>query len=183
MVLAATSRLLLLSVATAAVQLPARALIIRPPCACCTSDSVQALLLQSSSSNDGSVSKAAISFLRWYKRTISPLLPPGCRFVPTCSEYAMQSFKEFPPDQAAILTLWRIIRCNPLHLPGYGFGVDEPVWPPPAYWAGSGEVRTALDDAASRRRATGGEDDDSPLPPFAGRADPLGLADPDESKA
>ena len=97
------------------------------------------------------VTDAAIASLRWYKRTISPLLPPGCRFVPTCSEYAVQSFQRFSPPQAAVLTAWRLVRCNPTG----GQGVDEPVWPPPAYNGGSGVVRTALDDAESRAKAAG----------------------------
>lgn len=101
----------------------------------------------------------AIQFLRWYKQTISPLLPPGCRFIPTCSEYAMQSFKQFDVPQATVLTAWRLIRCNPTG----GFGVDEPCWPPPAYWAGSRRVRTPVDDQVSKSRAMkadGGDDDD-----------------------
>ena len=97
------------------------------------------------------VTDAAIASLRWYKRTISPLLPPGCRFVPTCSEYAVQSFQRFSPPQAPVLTAWRLVRCNPTG----GQGVDEPVWPPPAYNGGSGIVRTALDDAESRAKAAG----------------------------
>ena len=52
-----------------------------------------------------------------------------------------------------------------LHVKGYGFGLDEPCWPPPAYWAGSGRVRTPLDDEASRRKALGLDDEDR-LDPF-----------------
>ena len=113
----------------------------------------------------GGLSGVAVSFLQWYKRTISPLLPPGCRYVPTCSEYAIQSFKQYSVPQAAVLTAWRLVRCNPLHVKGYGFGLDEPCWPPPAYWAGSGRVRTPLDDEASRRKALGLDDEDR-LDPF-----------------
>mmetsp|Transcript_35575 Transcript_35575/g.80788 ORF Transcript_35575/g.80788 Transcript_35575/m.80788 type:complete len:196 (-) Transcript_35575:177-764(-) len=114
-------------------------------------------------SSSGGGRDAALSMLRWYKSNISPLLPPGCRFLPTCSEYAMQSFEQFSLPQAAVLTAWRLMRCNPLHLPGCGSGIDEPVWPPPAYWAGDGRVRTPLDDEQSRRRADGL--DDTPLVP------------------
>ena len=68
------------------------------------------------------VTDAAIASLRWYKRTISPLLPPGCRFVPTCSEYAVQSFQRFSPPQAAGADGVAAVRCNPTG----GQGVDEP---------------------------------------------------------
>jgi len=116
----------------------------------------------------GGISGTAVSFLKWYKRTVSPLLPPGCRYIPTCSEYAIQSFKQFDVPQAATLTAWRLVRCNPFHLKGYGYGVDEPCWPPPAYWAGSGRVRTPLDDEASRRRAMGEVEPGRPDPFAAG---------------
>ena len=108
------------------------------------------------------LSGTAVAALRWYKREISPLFPPGCRYIPTCSEYAIQSFKQFSVPQASALTAWRLVRCNPLHLKGLGCGVDEPCWPPPAYWAGSGRVRTCLDDEASRRKALGLDDDAGP---------------------
>lgn len=39
--------------------------------------------------------RMALSLLRFYKSTISPLLPPSCRYLPTCSEYAMEAYKKF----------------------------------------------------------------------------------------
>ena len=48
-----------------------------------------------------------------------------------------------------MLTTWRLVRCNPTA----GYGLDEPQWPPPAYGAGSGQLRTLADDEASRARA------------------------------
>lgn len=65
----------------------------------------------------------------------------------------MQSFEKYSIPQAAILTAWRLVRCNPLHFPKTGYGLDEPTWPPPAYWAGDGRLRTSLDDELSRLRA------------------------------
>lgn len=103
----------------------------------------------SAAAESSAASALVVRALQWYKRTISPLLPPGCRFIPTCSEYAIDSFKAFPVWQAAILTAWRLVRCNPTA----GFGLDVPQWPPPGYWAGSKQVRTPLDDEKSRRKA------------------------------
>lgn len=57
--------------------------------------------------------KIALSALRFYKREISPILPPSCRFIPTCSEYAMDSFKQHGVRKGFILTSWRLLRCNP----------------------------------------------------------------------
>ena len=109
----------------------------------------------SSESESQPSSEAAVSALQWYKRIISPLLPPGCRFIPTCSEYGQQCFERFTVPQAVVLLIWRLLRCNPLHFPGTGFGIDEPVWPPCAYWAGNGQLRTFVDDEMSRKRALG----------------------------
>lgn len=74
----------------------------------------------------------AIKVLQFYKREISPILPGSCRFVPTCSEYGMQAFKKYGVVKGAILTAWRLSRCNPLG----GSGFDPPRWfdeprPPP----------------------------------------------------
>ncbi|CAM9669764.1 unnamed protein product [Choristocarpus tenellus] len=73
-----------------------------------------------------------ISFIKAYKRELSPLLPPSCRFEPTCSVYAVEAIETFGPTKGAVLTAWRLMRCNPFA--GYGF--DPPQWPPPAWFAG-----------------------------------------------
>lgn len=57
--------------------------------------------------------------LRFYKRWISPILPPACRFTPTCSEYAMESFTRYGFMKGFFLTLKRILRCHPFHPGGY----------------------------------------------------------------
>jgi uncharacterized protein len=58
--------------------------------------------------------------LRAYKRWISPLLPPACRFTPTCSEYAAQAIAKYGPMRGSVLAVRRIVKCAPWH-PG---GVD-----------------------------------------------------------
>eukprot|EP00262_Sarcandra_glabra_P018021 TRINITY_DN635_c0_g1_i2.p1 TRINITY_DN635_c0_g1~~TRINITY_DN635_c0_g1_i2.p1 ORF type:complete len:160 (+),score=12.90 TRINITY_DN635_c0_g1_i2:28-480(+) len=68
--------------------------------------------------------KAALSLLKFYKREISPLLPSSCRYVPTCSEYAMAAYKKYGVAKGTILTAWRLCRCNPLG----GSGFDPPRW-------------------------------------------------------
>jgi hypothetical protein len=64
--------------------------------------------------------RAAVLLLRAYKRLISPLLPPACRFYPTCSEYAAQAIAKHGLARGGILAAKRLVKCNPLH-PG---GVD-----------------------------------------------------------
>lgn len=173
-------RWLLLAVsAVAAVQLPARATLplpVRLPCGCLVCGGARDPLLFSSS--EGSElpqpTQAAMASLQFYKRFISPLIPPSCRFIPTCSEYGQECFEQFTVPQSVVLIAWRLLRCNPLHWPGTGFGNDAPVWPPPVYWSGDGTLRTFVDDDRSRRKALG-EDVDATLP-----YDPLGLNDDDE---
>ena len=54
-----------------------------------------------------------------YKRWISPALPPACRFVPTCSEYAAEAVARYGALRGMALAVYRLIRCNPLAKGGY----------------------------------------------------------------
>ncbi len=57
--------------------------------------------------------------IRFYRKNISPNKPPCCRFIPTCSEYAIEAFEKYGFFKALGLTLWRLLRCNPLGKSGY----------------------------------------------------------------
>jgi putative membrane protein insertion efficiency factor len=57
--------------------------------------------------------------IKFYKYSISPLLPNSCRHVPTCSEYAIESLKIHGIFRGSFLAIWRIIRCNPWGTHGY----------------------------------------------------------------
>jgi putative membrane protein insertion efficiency factor len=63
--------------------------------------------------------RAALAVLQGYKRWISPLLPPACRFVPTCSEYAMEAVEKHGLFGGLARAVWRLLRCNPLSRGGY----------------------------------------------------------------
>lgn len=54
-----------------------------------------------------------------YRKYISPLKPPCCRFTPTCSAYAIEAFSKRGFFVGFILTVWRILRCNPFSKGGY----------------------------------------------------------------
>ena len=56
-----------------------------------------------------------LSLLRFYRREISPLRPPCCRFIPTCSEYALEAVEKYGALKGGWLALRRIARCHPLH--------------------------------------------------------------------
>ena len=61
----------------------------------------------------------SIKLVKLYRKYISPLKPPCCRFHPTCSEYAVQAFKKHGFFGGLILSVYRILRCNPFCRPGY----------------------------------------------------------------
>lgn len=65
------------------------------------------------------LTKLALLVLKGYKRWISPLLPPSCRFTPTCSEYAMQAIERFGLWRGIWLALKRLLRCHPFSPGGY----------------------------------------------------------------
>ena len=60
-----------------------------------------------------------IWLVRLYQRFISPLKSPCCRFTPTCSAYAIEAYKKRGFFIGSILTVWRILRCNPFSKGGY----------------------------------------------------------------
>ncbi|MBV8855999.1 MAG: membrane protein insertion efficiency factor YidD [Acidobacteria bacterium] len=62
---------------------------------------------------------ALTSLLRFYKAFISPLLPPSCRFVPTCSEYAREAIERYGALRGSWMGVRRILRCHPFHPGGY----------------------------------------------------------------
>ena len=57
--------------------------------------------------------------LRVYRRYLSPLKPPMCRFSPTCSQYAIEAIEAHGVVRGTMLALWRVLRCNPLVRGGY----------------------------------------------------------------
>lgn len=59
--------------------------------------------------------RALIVSIRFYQRFISPLLPPLCRFHPTCSSYAIQSLEMHGVRRGLLLTTSRLCRCHPFH--------------------------------------------------------------------
>ena len=63
--------------------------------------------------------KVLILIIKGYKKAISPLLPPSCRFYPTCSNYAIQALERYGIIKGSIKALYRILRCNPFNKGGY----------------------------------------------------------------
>lgn len=61
----------------------------------------------------------AIALLRAYKFAISPLFPPSCRYVPTCSEYAIEAVEHHGVLRGSALAFWRLLRCHPFVKGGF----------------------------------------------------------------
>ena len=64
------------------------------------------------------IARALVRLLELYKRLVSPLLPPACRFAPTCSEYARLAILRHGVAKGGAKAAWRICRCQPLALGG-----------------------------------------------------------------
>ena len=60
-----------------------------------------------------------IKLIKFYRRCISPLTPPSCKYIPTCSQYGIEAIERFGAIKGSMLTLWRFLRCNPWSRGGY----------------------------------------------------------------
>jgi|694.fasta_scaffold07257_4 putative membrane protein insertion efficiency factor len=65
--------------------------------------------------------------IQGYRMVLSPLLPPTCRFTPTCSQYALDAIARYGALKGSWLAIRRILRCHPFHPGGY-----DPV--PEVFW-------------------------------------------------
>ena len=60
-----------------------------------------------------------LALLRAYKFAVSPLFPPACRYVPTCSEYAVEAIDRHGVLRGSMMALWRLLRCHPIVKGGF----------------------------------------------------------------
>jgi len=63
--------------------------------------------------------RAVIFLIELYRKFISPLKKPCCRFYPTCSAYSAEAIKKYGVAKGGAMSLWRICRCNPFCKGGY----------------------------------------------------------------
>lgn len=68
------------------------------------------------------VARALIAVIAVYRRFVSPMLPPRCRYHPTCSAYAVDALARFGAARGGLLALGRVARCHP-----FGRGGIDPV--------------------------------------------------------
>ena len=60
-----------------------------------------------------------IAMVKFYRRNISPLRLPCCRYIPTCSQYALEALEKYGALKGSWLALRRFLRCHPFHKGGY----------------------------------------------------------------
>lgn len=65
------------------------------------------------------LNKAIIYIIEFYQKNISILFSPSCRFYPSCSQYAKLAFLKYNFFKALILSIYRVLRCNPFNKGGY----------------------------------------------------------------
>ncbi len=65
-----------------------------------------------------------IKLIKMYQFIFSPLLGQSCRYLPTCSEYSIESFKEFGFFKGIVISSKRILSCHPIKFLGGGEGFD-----------------------------------------------------------
>ena len=63
--------------------------------------------------------RALLALIRFYRRQISPATPPACRFIPTCSEYALEAVQKYGALKGGYLAVRRILKCHPFPKGGY----------------------------------------------------------------
>ncbi len=63
--------------------------------------------------------KLLLGLIRFYRKRVSPLRPPCCRYIPTCSEYALEAIGKYGAWKGSWLALKRFLRCHPFHKGGY----------------------------------------------------------------
>lgn len=60
-----------------------------------------------------------IWLIKFYRKNISPNTAPSCKYYPTCSQYGLEAIERFGALKGSLLTVWRILRCNPFSKGGY----------------------------------------------------------------
>ncbi|HIU49938.1 MAG TPA: membrane protein insertion efficiency factor YidD [Candidatus Limousia pullorum] len=60
-----------------------------------------------------------LQLIKFYRKNISPRTSPKCKYYPTCSQYGLEAIERFGAFKGSLLTVWRILRCNPFSKGGY----------------------------------------------------------------
>ena len=64
------------------------------------------------------MTRALIALVRFYRKRVSPLSTPKCRYIPTCSAYALEALEKYGALKGGWLAFRRVLRCHPFHKGG-----------------------------------------------------------------
>lgn len=67
-----------------------------------------------------------LACIRFYRKNISPMFPSTCRYLPSCSQYALTAIERYGALKGGWMALRRILRCHPLHKGGYDPVPEDP---------------------------------------------------------
>lgn len=67
----------------------------------------------------GPAARFSVALIMGYRYFISPILPPTCRYIPTCSQYAIDAIGKYGAARGLLLTVRRLLRCHPFTKGGY----------------------------------------------------------------
>jgi putative membrane protein insertion efficiency factor len=107
--------------------------------------------------------------IRFYQRFVSRYTPPSCRYYPCCSSFAISALRVHGAAKGTLLTVWRLLRCNPWS----SGGVD--VVPPPGSWRGG--------DPIPQPARTAGDGVERPAAPGSSSTDLFSSAQSDPARA
>ena len=74
--------------------------------------------------------RTILRMIRFYQASVSPLFPPRCRFIPSCSAYALEAVEKYGAVKGGWLTLKRLSRCHPCHFHKKGTAVEAFTYDP-----------------------------------------------------
>lgn len=60
-----------------------------------------------------------ISLIKFYRKNISPMNPPRCKYIPSCSKYALEAIEKYGAIKGGSMAIWRVLRCNPFSKGGF----------------------------------------------------------------
>lgn len=66
-----------------------------------------------------------IALVQVYRRTVGRVLPPSCKYHPSCSQYALDALRRYGLVRGSILAGWRLLRCNPWSHGGVDHAEDQ----------------------------------------------------------
>ena len=65
------------------------------------------------------IGRLMIRAIGWYQRHVSPQLGSCCKYLPSCSQYAIEAIERYGPLRGSLKAIWRVLRCNPFSKGGY----------------------------------------------------------------